>query len=77
MFYLPYHPLDGSMGEKYEYGITSLTDKRDFLQTGDVVKFKVAVTRGSGKRRASNITAVRKYIRSKVESLKVSVLCLN
>ena len=70
--------IDGSMGEKYQYGITSLADKRDFLQTGDVIKFRVAVMRGSGKRRATNITAVRKYIRAKVESIKVhtSVLVL-
>ena len=64
---------DGSEGERYSYGITSLADKRDFLQTGDVVRFQVAVVRGSGKKRATNIAAAREYIRAKVESVKGQV----
>lgn len=62
--------IDGGSGEQYAYGITSLADKRDFLQMGDIVKFQVAVVRSSGNKRATNIAAVRKYIRAKVESVK-------
>lgn len=53
----------------YPYGITSLTDKRDFLQKGDVVKFQIAAAK-NGAERAVNVAAVRKYIRAKVESVK-------
>lgn len=53
----------------YPYGITSLTDKRDFLQKGDVVKFQIATAR-NGEDRAVNVAAVRKYIRTRVESVK-------
>ena len=54
----------------YEYGITSLADKRDFLQKGDIVKFQVSVVKGTGKKRAVNVAAMRKYIRAKVDSIK-------
>lgn len=56
--------------ENYPYGITSLGDKRDFLQKGDVVKFQIAIVKGTGQKRAANITAVRKYVRSRVDSVK-------
>lgn len=56
--------------EVYPYGITSLYDKKDFLQKGDAVKFSLTVTRDSGKKRATNIAAIRKYVRAKVDSLK-------
>lgn len=56
--------------ETYPYGITSLADKKDFLQKGDIVKFQMAVTKGTGKTRATNIAAVRKFERAKVDSLK-------
>jgi len=54
----------------YPYGITGLADKRDFLQKGDVVKFQLAIVRQTGQKRATNIAAVRKYIRAKVDSVK-------
>lgn len=57
-------------GESYTYGITSLGDKRDFLQKGDSVTFQIAIVKSSGKRRATNIAAVRKSLRAKVESVK-------
>jgi len=61
---------DGDLAETYTYGITSLADKRDFLQKGDVVKFQLCKTKGVTKKRATNIAAVRKYIRAKVDSVK-------
>lgn len=63
---------DGSETLCYPYGITSLADKRDFLQTGDAVKFQLAVGK-TGSTRAVNIAAVRKYIRAKVDSVKGQV----
>lgn len=56
--------------ETYPYGITSLADKKDFLQKGDIVKFNLCVTRNGNKKRATNIAAVRKYVRAKVDSIK-------
>ncbi|XP_071115411.1 cold shock domain-containing protein E1-like isoform X1 [Haliotis cracherodii] len=54
----------------YPYGITSLADKRDFLQKGDIVKFNVAIVKSSGSHRAVNIAALRKYVRARVDSVK-------
>ncbi|ELU07507.1 hypothetical protein CAPTEDRAFT_158253 [Capitella teleta] len=56
--------------DTYPYGITSLADKRDFLQKGDIVKFQLCVVKGTGKKRATNIAAKRKYTRSRVDSVK-------
>ncbi|XP_052239321.1 cold shock domain-containing protein E1-like [Dreissena polymorpha] len=60
---------DGDV-QTYPYSITSLADKRDFMQKGDVVKFRVAVNSLSNELRAVNVTAVRQFIRAKVESVK-------
>lgn len=57
----------------YPYGITSLADKRDFLQKGDIVKFNVAIVKSSGSHRAVNIAALRKYVRARVDSVKGQV----
>lgn len=77
----PHFPTpDGNdIDEPYPYGITSLADKRDFLQKDDVVKFQVARTKKEGTLRAVNIGALRKFIRAKVDSVKgqVSIPCLN
>lgn len=54
----------------YPYSITSLADKRDFLQKGDAVKFQVALQSSTQEKRAMNVAAVRKFVRSKVESVK-------
>ena len=59
--------------ETYQYGITSLADKRDFLQKGDIVKFQVANVKLTGKKRATCIAAVRKYVRATVDSVKGQV----
>lgn len=56
--------------ETFPYGITSLADKRDFLQKGDIVKFQVAKVKPAGAVRATNIAALRKYIRARVDSVK-------
>lgn len=61
---------DNSEGSAYPYCITSLSDKRDFLQKGDAVKFQVAVNSVTGEKRAMNVAAIRKFIRSKVDSVK-------
>jgi cold shock CspA family protein len=62
---------DGNdVDEPYAYGITSLADKRDFLQKDDVVRFQVARTKKEGTLRAVNIGALRKFIRAKVDSVK-------
>lgn len=63
----------GDAKTTYTYGITSLADKRDFLQQGDVVKFQLATVKSNGKVRAVNIAATRKYIRAKVDSVKGQV----
>lgn len=56
--------------EVYPYGITSLADKRDFLQKGDVVKFQIATVKSTGKKRAVCVAAMRSYVRAKVDSVK-------
>ncbi|KAL3882334.1 hypothetical protein ACJMK2_028687 [Sinanodonta woodiana] len=61
---------DDLEAQTYPYGITSLADKRDFLQKGDIVKFQVAVVKSTKKERAVNIAAIRKYIRARVDSIK-------
>ena len=60
-------------GVLYSYGITSLADKREFLQKGDNITFQIAIVKSNGKRRATNIAALRKSIRAKVESIKGQV----
>ena len=65
---------EGETPETYPYGITSLADKRDFLQKGDIVNFQVTKVKGNGVLRATNLAAQRKYIRAKVDSVKGQVL---
>jgi hypothetical protein len=57
----------------YPYGITSLADKRDFLQKGDSVRFQLALNKLLGTSRAVNIAAIRKFIRARVDSVKGQV----
>ncbi|KAK7108802.1 cold shock domain-containing protein E1-like [Littorina saxatilis] len=61
---------EGETPETYPYGITSLADKRDFLQKGDIVNFQVTKVKGTGVLRATALAAQRKYIRAKVDSVK-------
>lgn len=65
-----YKDDDETEPEVYPYGITSLADKRDFLQKGDSVRFQLALNKLSGTSRAVNIAAIRKFIRAKVDSVK-------
>uniref|UniRef100_A0A6B0VF51 Cold shock domain-containing protein e1 n=1 Tax=Ixodes ricinus TaxID=34613 RepID=A0A6B0VF51_IXORI len=60
---------EGETAPTYEFGITSLADKHDLLQKGDVVQFQVAVT-GAGVERAVNISAVRARVQATVEAIK-------
>lgn len=61
---------EGETPETYPYGITSLADKRDFLQKGDIINFQIAKVKGTGVLRATALAAQRKYIRAKVDSVK-------
>ncbi|XP_035218612.1 cold shock domain-containing protein E1-like isoform X1 [Stegodyphus dumicola] len=60
--------MDENLPE-YEFGITSLEDKHEFLQKGDVVQFQIGVTR-KGKERAVNIKAIRTRIQATVDTIK-------
>lgn len=68
---------DDQDAKVYPYGITSLTDKRDFLQRGDAVKFQIAAHRRTGLLRAVNIAAIRKFTRARVDSVKGQVMLLS
>lgn len=53
----------------YSFGITSLVDKKVFVQAGDVCEFQVGSLK-DGEERAMNIKAVRDRIKATVEALK-------
>ena len=73
-FYVVLHTVEeGETPVTYPYGITSLADKRDFLQKGDIVNFQIAKVKGTEVLRATNLAAQRKYIRAKVDSVKGQV----
>lgn len=57
----------------YPYGITSLVDKRDVPQKGELVRFKAAFVKSSGKQRAARVVPLRLIVRGKVDSLKGQV----
>ncbi|GAB6030260.1 hypothetical protein CHUAL_005938 [Chamberlinius hualienensis] len=59
---------DGDDHESFEFGITSLVDKREFLQKDDPVEFQIG--RSNGVERAVNIKAIRKKLQSTVEAIK-------
>ncbi|XP_077993064.1 cold shock domain-containing protein E1-like isoform X2 [Glandiceps talaboti] len=61
---------DTNEGAIYPYGITGLADKKDFLQKGDVVRFQIGISKRNGIERACNISAIRKYVRAYVDSIK-------
>lgn len=52
-------------GAEYEFGITSLTNKRELLQVDDPVQFQI-----DSKGRAANITAIRKKRKATVDAIK-------
>jgi len=53
----------------YEFGITSLENKKEFLQRGDQVQFQLEKT-SDGSHRAAIIRVVRKKLRSSVDAIK-------
>ncbi|XP_065350831.1 cold shock domain-containing protein E1 isoform X2 [Cloeon dipterum] len=54
-----------SVGSEFEFGISSLQNKRELLQNGDAVTFQV-----DADNRATNIVAVRKKLRAVVDTMK-------
>ncbi|KAJ1525069.1 hypothetical protein ONE63_009914 [Megalurothrips usitatus] len=56
---------EGEKGAEYEFGITSLSNKRELLQIGDPVNFQV-----DSQGRAANVAAIRKKRRATVDSVK-------
>lgn len=65
------------MEEEYEFGITGLQDKKEFLQPGDSVTFQVATVRGTGAQRAVRIEVQRQVETAKVDSVKGAFGFLN
>jgi len=58
----------------YIFGIASQADKHEVLQKGDIVRFQLAVGRGgTGKRHAINVASAKRYVHSRVESIKGQV----
>ena len=53
----------------YEFGITSLETKKEFLQRGDQVQFQIEKA-ADGAERATRIRVVRKKLRSTVDAIK-------
>ncbi|KAK3090111.1 hypothetical protein FSP39_009267 [Pinctada imbricata] len=60
---------DGEDSETIPFGITSLVDRKEIVQRGDSVEFLVAETH-TGCHHAVHVTAVRKYVQSKVDTVK-------
>ncbi|XP_037094593.1 cold shock domain-containing protein E1-like [Pollicipes pollicipes] len=54
------------VGTAYEFGITSLANKKEYLQVGDMVTFQVE----EGEKRATNIKIHRKRLRAIVDAFK-------
>lgn len=54
----------------YRFGITSILEKKEALQTGDKVSFQLCVDAVTKKKRACNIACKRSLIKGKVESIK-------
>jgi len=55
----------------YNFGLSSLADKHEVLQKGDVVRFQLAVARsGNGKRYPVNVASAKRYQHARIESIK-------
>ena len=76
-FFWLYTSSDGKEGPSYPYCITSLTDKHEFLQNGDDVRFQLCQVESTGPDWDCNMTAVRNFVRAKVDFIKGQVRCLN
>ena len=61
------------VGQAYEFGITSLNNKKEYLQVGDSVTFQVE----QGGQRATNIKIQRKRHRATVDAFKSECAELN
>ena len=76
-FFTLFTSSDSKEGPSYPYCITSLTDKHEFLQNGDDVRFKLCQLESTGPDWACNMAAVRTFWRAKVDFIKGQVRCLN
>jgi len=65
---------DETDGTCYVYGIANLIDKHEVLQKGDSIRFQLATVRSTGKRIATNIASSRRFLRTRVDSMKGQVL---
>lgn len=65
---------DINVGEPplYPFGITSLYDKHDMLQKGDVVQFQIGIAKATEHEQAMNIKAIRTRHQSIVEAIRGS-----
>jgi len=61
---------DSPVQGEYNFGITSLIDKKEHLHAGDKVLFQLCIDRLTGQMRACNIQCNRTFIRGRVESIK-------
>eukprot|EP00112_Aurelia_sp_Birch-Aquarium-sp1_P017175 Seg3963.1 transcript_id=Seg3963.1/GoldUCD/mRNA.D3Y31 product="Cold shock domain-containing protein E1" protein_id=Seg3963.1/GoldUCD/D3Y31 len=67
----PKAECDGDSGPTmYNFGITSLVNKKEPLQIGDKVTFQVGINRSGAKQRAMIVTSVRDSYKGKIESIK-------
>jgi len=57
-------------GESFPFGVTSLVDKRDYLQAGDAVKFQVGTCMLTNRKRAMMISSSKNFVRARVDSIK-------
>lgn len=58
----------------YNFGLSSMADKQEVLQKGDVVRFQLAVARsGNGKRHPVNVASAKRYQHARIESIKGQV----
>lgn len=57
-------------GQDYPFGITSLAEKHELLQKGDVVQFQIGVSKNTGQQRAINIKAIRTSFQATVDTIK-------
>jgi hypothetical protein len=62
----------------YPYGISSLIDKLEVFEVGDVVRFQLTAGRGgNGNRHAVNLASAKRYVRARIESIKGQVKFFN
>uniref|UniRef100_A0A4D5R9V6 Cold shock domain-containing protein E1 n=1 Tax=Scolopendra viridis TaxID=118503 RepID=A0A4D5R9V6_SCOVI len=54
----------------YKFGITSLADKKEFIQKGDTVQFQLGTVLATGEERAVNVKPIRPKLRATVEAIK-------